>query len=145
VDTYLLLERARFGDRLQVTVRVAPEVLGVAVPFLVLQPLVENAIRHGLEGRAGLGRISVIAYDDDSECRIIVEDDGVGMDPDTLRTRLEGGLPETATGGVGLTNVDERLRQVFGSEYGLEIETAVGAGTKVVMRVPKYQTGVRVS
>jgi len=145
VDTYLLLERARFGDRLQVTVRVAPEVLGVAVPFLVLQPLVENAIRHGLEGRAGPGRISVIARDDDTECRITVEDDGVGMDPDTLRTRLEGGIPETSTGGVGLTNVDERLRQVFGPEFGLEIETAVGAGTKVVMRVPKYQAGVRVS
>jgi two-component system LytT family sensor kinase len=145
VDTYLMLERARFGDRLSVTLRVAPEVLGVAVPFLVLQPLVENAVRHGLEGKSGVGRISIVAENDGAECRIIVEDDGVGMDPERLQERLDGKLIDSGGGGVGMHNVDERLRQVFGADYGLEVDTALGAGTRVVLRVPKYRAGVRAS
>src|SRR5690606_40485900 len=60
IERYLVLEMARFGDRLQVTLRVAPEVLPVAVPFLCLQPLVENAIRHGLEGKKGRGHIVIV-------------------------------------------------------------------------------------
>src|SRR3712207_1378034 len=63
IDRYLVLEKARFGDRLGVTLRIAPEVLGVAVPFLCLQPLVENAVRHGLEGPAG-GHVTILAEDD---------------------------------------------------------------------------------
>ena len=69
VEQYLVLERARFGDRLNVTLRVAPEVLPVVVPFLSLQPLVENAVRHGLESRDGAGRISITAEDNDYEAR----------------------------------------------------------------------------
>ncbi|WP_084960367.1 histidine kinase [Thermoactinospora rubra] len=138
IDRYLILERARFGDQLQVTLRIAPEVLPVAVPFLCLQPLVENAVRHGLESKNGVGRITIIAEDLGSECGISVEDDGIGMDPERLRRILAGDQTE----GVGLANVDERLRQVYGDEYGLVIETAEGAGTKVNVRLPKYHPGV---
>jgi two-component system LytT family sensor kinase len=140
IDRYLILERARFGDQLQVTLRIAPEVLPVAVPFLCLQPLVENAVRHGLESRNGVGRITIIAEDAGAECRISVEDDGLGMDPDRLRRILAGEV--VPAGGVGLANVDERLRQVYGDEYGLVVETAPGAGTKVNVRLPKYHPGV---
>ncbi|WP_219507433.1 sensor histidine kinase [Nonomuraea ceibae] len=140
IDRYLILERARFGDQLQVTLRIAPEVLPVAVPFLCLQPLVENAVRHGLESKDGVGRISIVAEDAGAECSISVEDDGLGMDPDRLRRVLAG---ETASdGGIGLANVDERLRQVYGDEYGLVVETGRGAGTKVNVRLPKYHPGV---
>ena len=141
IDKYLLLEKARFGDRLGVTLRVAPEVLPVAVPFLCLQPLVENAVRHGLEGPEG-GHVTIVAEDAGAECVISVEDDGVGMDPDRLRRTLTG---EERGDSVGLGNVDERLRSVFGPEYGLVVETGRGAGTKVSMRVPKYRAGVRAS
>ncbi len=140
IDRYLLLERARFGDRLQVTLQVAPEVLPVSVPFLCVQPLVENAVRHGLEGRPGCGRVTIVASDAGSEALISVEDDGAGIDPDAVRRTLAGS-PDGD--GVGLGNVDERLRQVYGDDYGLVVETAEGAGTKVSMRVPKYRTGVR--
>ena len=138
IDRYLLIERARFGDRLQVRLQVAPEVLPVVVPYLCLQPLVENAVRHGLAGKAGTGTISIVATDAGAECLISVEDDGVGMDPQQLRGSAE--KPNTH---VGLTNVDDRLRSVFGPGCGLVIETAPGAGTKVSMRVPKFQPGVR--
>jgi two-component system LytT family sensor kinase len=139
VDRYLLLERARFGDRLQVTLQVAPEVLPVSVPFLCVQPLVENAVRHGLEGRPGPGHVTIVAEDAGSEALISVEDDGAGIDPDLVLQTLAG-----SSGGdsVGLGNVDERLRQVYGEDFGLVVETAPGAGTKISMRVPKYRAGV---
>jgi two-component system LytT family sensor kinase len=140
IDRYLLLERARFGDALHVTLRIAPEVLPVAVPFLCVQPLVENAVRHGLEGKPGPGRISIIAEDIGAECVISVEDDGVGMDPDRMRRVLAGEARSGA--GIGLANVDERQRQVYGDAYGLVVETAEGAGMKVSLRVPKYRPGV---
>jgi two-component system LytT family sensor kinase len=133
---------------LQVRLQIAPEVLPVAVPFLCLQPLVENAVRHGLAGKPGTGTISIIARDAGAECLISVEDDGVGMDPALLLRQAE---PEDAEPGgasgegrhVGLGNVDDRLRSVFGDDFGLVVETAPGAGTKVSMRVPKFHPGVR--
>jgi two-component system LytT family sensor kinase len=140
IDQYLMLERARFGDRLSVTLRVAPEVLSVAVPFLCLQPLVENSVRHGPEGTTGGGHITIIAEDVGADAVISIDDDGPGMDPEWLRALLAGeGGPST---GVGLRNVDSRLRQVFGEEYGLVVKTAPGAGTRVQLRVPKYRAGV---
>jgi two-component system LytT family sensor kinase len=147
IDRYLTLERARFGDRLQVTLRVAPEVLPVAVPFLCLQPIVENAVRHGLERKEGEGHVAIIAEDSGSDCRISVEDNGVGVDPDRMR-RILAGQPDAdgkSSPSMGLGNIDERLRAVFGDEYGLVVETGVGAGTKVSLRVPKYRAGVHAS
>ena len=139
VERYLLLEQARFGDRLRVTLQVAPEVLGVNIPFLCLQPLVENAVQHGLESVADGGHISIEARDADRECVISIEDDGNGQDPERIRDVLTNGGGGDA---VGLANVDERLRATFGDEYGLVVETAPGAGTKVVVRVPKFAPGL---
>ncbi|MGB6039137.1 MAG: histidine kinase [Gordonia sp. (in: high G+C Gram-positive bacteria)] len=149
IDRYLTLERARFGDGLVVKLQVAPEVLGVVVPFLALQPLVENAVRHGMAGRRD-GTISIVARNVGSDCLLSVEDDGVGMDPELLRTgaidALDPAGPQESDGAhVGLTNVDQRLRSAFGNDYGLVIETAIGAGTKVSMRVPKFAPGIHVA
>ncbi|MEV0398940.1 histidine kinase [Actinoallomurus sp. NPDC050550] len=143
IHRYLLLERARFGDeRLRFSVEIAPEVLPVAVPFLSLQPLVENAIRHGMQYGTERFHVRITARDAGAEAEISVEDDGVGMDPGKLRALLADGGEDAAYGGIGLVNVDHRLRQVYGEEYGLVIETAVGAGMKVGLRVPKSHPGV---
>jgi len=142
IERYVLLEEARFGDRLKVTLQIAPEVLPVAVPFLSLQPLVENAVRHGLEHMTGVGHLVVVAADVGQECLISIEDDGVGMDPELVRRALAG---TPGSDSIGLANVNARLRQVYGDEYGLTVETALGAGTKVSLHVPKYKTGVRAS
>lgn len=139
VESYLELERARFGDRLSVILRVAPETLSVRVPSLVLQPLVENAIRHGLERRAGSSLLQIVAADAGHEAVVTVEDDGAGADPQHLHDILAG---RRASESVGLRNVDERLRATFGSGHGLTIETGVGAGTKVTMHLPKYNSMV---
>jgi two-component system, LytTR family, sensor kinase len=139
IDRYLTLERARFGDRLEVRLQIAPEVLPVAVPFLGVQPLVENAVRHGLATKTGVGTVSIVAEDAGTACLISVEDDGVGMDPEVLQRQAAEG------GHVGLGNIDDRLRSVFGDEFGLVVETAPGAGTKVSMRIPKFHADVRAS
>jgi two-component system LytT family sensor kinase len=92
--------------------------------------------------------VSIEARDAGAECHITVEDDGVGMDPTILARGLAAeGVDDTGDGGphVGLTNVDERLRSVFGDQYGLVVETGLGAGTKVSMRVPKFHPNVRTS
>ncbi len=140
IERYLLLEQARFGDRLRVTLNIAPEVLPVAVPFLCIQPLVENAVRHGLEAASGRsGHLRIAAYDRGHECVVEVEDDGVGEDPEKVRRALAG---DAELDSVGLGNVDARLRTTFGDDFGLVVETAPGAGTKVIVRVPKFAPGV---
>lgn len=138
IETYLALQKAVLGERLSVQVRVAPEVLAVPVPYLVLEPLVENAIRHGVEPGSGSATIQVRGEADGPDCVITVEDDGVGMDPEVAAEILAGSGP----GGVGLANADQRLRTVYGSWYGLVVETRAGAGTRVVLRVPRSQPGV---
>jgi two-component system LytT family sensor kinase len=142
VETYLALERARFGDRLRTAVLVPPELLGISLPFLVLQPLVENAVRHGVEATTGGGTVTVTGHDETHFVRLEVEDDGPGMDPTVLEDRLSGGVPEAARSGFGLRSVDERLRAVYGDSHGLVVETAPGAGTKVCLRIPKYHPEV---
>jgi two-component system LytT family sensor kinase len=127
------------GEKLRVQVRIAPEILPVAVPYLVLQPLVENAVRHGVEATGREGLVQVAGEAQGSECVITVEDDGPGMDPGYAAEVLAGrGRP----GHLGLVNVDRRLRSVFGPGYGLIVETAPHAGTRVVLRLPRFQPGV---
>ncbi len=141
IERYLVLEQARFGDRLRTRLLVAPEVLQVQVPFLSVQPLVENAVRHGLQTKPGVGTITLGAEDAGSDALIWVEDDGVGGDPEVVRRALAGQVepsPGAQGNSVGLANVDSRLRQVFGDDAGLVVETAPGAGTRVTFRVPKF-------
>lgn len=140
VQRYLELEQARFGNRLQVELLIAPEVLPVALPYLAVQPLVENAVRHGLAGKEGLGVLSITARDAGQDAEIVIEDDGIGADPQVIQRALDG------TGGesIGLGNVDARMREVYGDAHGLVVETAPGEGTRIVLRVPKFAEHVHV-
>ena len=140
VEKYLRLEQARFGDRLTVRVEVAPEVLGAVVPVLSLQPLVENAVRHGVEARTGGGRLEIVARDLGNDVELRVVDDGPGMDADRAKRLLGRGAVD---GGIGLQNVHGRLRATFGIEYGLKLRSEPGRGTTVTMTIPKFRAGVR--
>jgi len=141
VEKYLRLEQARFRERLKVRVEVAPEALPVAVPVLSLQPLVENAVRHGVEQRAdgGVGTVTITGRDVDRDVELRITDDGPGVDADVARSALEG----TGRGGIGLRNVDVRLRASFGEGYGLRVSGDPAAGTTVTMTVPKFRAEVR--
>jgi two-component system LytT family sensor kinase len=137
VEKYLNLERARFGDRLRVRLAVAPEILPAVVPVLSLQPLVENAVKHGIEG-TGSVLIEISGQDLGADALVRVRDDGAGMSPAAAQAALAG-----RSGGVGLPNVHRRLESSFGSGYGLEIFSAEGEGTEVRLTVPKSHPGVR--
>lgn len=139
VQRYLELEQARFGDRLQIELLIAPEVLPVALPYLAVQPLVENAVRHGLAAKEGTGVLSITARDAGSVAEIVVEDDGVGADPQVIQRALDGQGADS----IGLGNVDARMREVYGDAYGLVVETAPGEGSKVILHVPKFAEHVR--
>jgi two-component system LytT family sensor kinase len=138
VQTYVRLEQARFGDRLRLRLEVPPEILHAVVPALSVQPLVENAVRHGVEPRAGDVSIAVVGRDLGTDAELRISDDGAGMDSSRVRRALAG-----TAGGVGLGNVHGRLQATFGAQYGLEVASRVGHGTTVVMTVPKFRTGVR--
>jgi two-component system LytT family sensor kinase len=134
VERYLRLEQARFRDILHVTIDVARETLGAVVPAMSLQPLVENAVRHGVERRAGTGRVTILGRVVGADVELRIGDDGVGMEPDHVQAVLAG-----AGGGIGIANVDARLRASFGDRYALRIESEPGEGTTAVMTVPNLQ------
>ncbi len=130
VERYLRLEQARFRD-LSVTIDVAPATLDVMVPAMSVQPLVENAVRHGIEQRAGTGQVRIEAHVTGANVELRVRDDGRGIDPDRVPELLAG-----AGGGIGLSNVDGRLRATFGEGYALRLQSVLGEGTTAVMTVP---------
>jgi two-component system LytT family sensor kinase len=131
VQRYLRLEQARFRDKLHVTFDVPLAARAAVVPAMSIQPLVENAVRHGVEQRAGSGRIAIEARVTGGDMELRVSDDGNGIDPQRVPALLAG-----SGGGIGLSNVDARLRATFGERYALRIDTAPGRGTTVVMTVP---------
>jgi two-component system LytT family sensor kinase len=141
VERYVILEKARFGERLQVSLDIAPEVLGLQIPFLSVQPLVENAVRHGIYDSQHEGQVFVRAKDSDTYAEISVEDGGAGADPEFMAKLMRG---EAEGSHVGLRNVDLRLRQAYGPGHGLHIETAIDAGMSVSMRIPKFVTPARI-
>jgi two-component system LytT family sensor kinase len=134
VERYLRLEQARFRGKLHVEIDVVREALGAVVPAMSVQPLVENAVRHGVEQRAGTGRVEITGRLAGDDVELRVTDDGSGIEPDRVPLVLAG-----TGGGIGLSNVDGRLRATFGERYALRIESRPGKGTTAVMTVPQLQ------
>jgi two-component system LytT family sensor kinase len=133
VRRYLRLEQARFRN-LAVTIEVPEEALDAVVPAMSIQPLVENAVRHGVERRAGSGRVEIVGRTHAGDVELRVRDDGAGIEPARVPDVLAG-----AGGGIGVSNVDARLRATFGERYALRIESELGRGTTAVMTVPHLQ------
>ena len=120
--TYLEIQRVRFQDRLTISLDCTPEALRAAVPSLLLQPLVENSIRHGIESRRGAGHIAVSAVRQGSDLLLRVSDDGPGLAPQIVE-------------GVGLGNTRERLRQLYGDAHELTMRSTAH-GADVELRIP---------
>jgi LytS/YehU family sensor histidine kinase len=129
LERYLEIEQIRFQDRLTVQLAVAPETLDASVPNLVLQPLVENAIRHGIAPRSSAGRIEIRAERRDGMIELQVIDDGPG---------LQSGAEEFNEG-IGLANTRARLRRLYGDEHRIEIKDADGGGLAVKLSIPFRQ------
>ena len=127
-QAYLEIERARFGDRLRVETEVDPRSLHQLIPNLILQPLVENAVKHGLSRKIGAGTIRIVAAVSNGCLTITVGDDGLGMPGATLDRVYEQG--------VGLRNLRDRLERLYGAAHLPEIRSAPGGGTEVRLRLP---------
>jgi len=131
LEGYLEIERARFGDRLRITREVAAEALDVPVPSLLLQPLVENAIRHG-RGDDGSIDLTIRVQSQGDEVVVAIADHGPGMPP---HRKVDKGP------GHGLRNVNERLRRTYGEGYGLQVAAGQPQGTVVIVRIPVHECG----
>lgn len=127
INAYMAIEQARFGDKIAVRYEIEGDT-SFLIPPLILQPLVENAVKHGLQKSLHPGSVIISASIKDEEASICIADNGVGMDETVLAT-IYGESH-------GLDNVHQRLINLYGSEYGLKIESKVGEGTKVWLRIP---------
>ncbi|QGP91556.1 Sensor histidine kinase YpdA [Neomoorella glycerini] len=135
VRSYLAIEKARFGSRLEVIIDVEPGVTHYLLPALTLQPLVENAVKHGLLPRREGGQVTITAREVNGEARITVSDNGVGIDLNKVTGLLAG--TQANSNNVGLFNVHERLRLLYGPEYGLRLSLNPGGGTRVELSLPR--------
>src|ERR1700682_432759 len=132
IEDYLAIEVGRFGDKLRFEKDVGDDTLDMLLPSMLLQPLVETSIKHGLSSKVQGGTIRIRTNRRDSRLHVLVEDDGVGIPEAKLATLLEHG--------IGVSNVNERLKVLFGNEYRMWIDSQPGRGTRIEIEVPELQT-----
>jgi two-component system LytT family sensor kinase len=137
IDEYLDIEVIRFGPQLKVDKQISADTLDVIVPSMLLQPLIENSIKHGLSRKVGGGRITIRSAMRDGHAIIEVRDDGLGMTEERLEQAFKGG--------VGLTNVNERLRTIYGATYRLKLSSVPGQGTCASVEIPELTLPERVT
>ena len=134
-DDYLDIEVVRFGEKLRVVKEIAEETLDVVVPSMLLQPLIENSIKHGLEPRISGGTVTLRSRIVDGQLMLEVEDDGVGVEPGGPVTAPVSGLVREGSG-IGMQNVRERLQVLYGDEAQVEMVSRPGRGTRVRLMMP---------
>ena len=134
-DDYLDIEVVRFGEKLRVVKEIAEETLDVVVPSMLLQPLIENSIKHGLEPRISGGTVTLRSRSVDGQLLLEVEDDGVGVEPGGPVTAPVSGLVREGSG-IGMQNVRERLQVLYGDEAQVEMVSRPGRGTRVRLMMP---------
>jgi two-component system LytT family sensor kinase len=137
IDEYLDIEVVRFGPTLRVRKEISPNTLDIVVPSMILQPLVENAIKHGLARKVGQGSLTIRSRSENGRAVIEVEDDGMGFVLDRL--------DQPMSSGIGLANVRERLRVIYGAAYQLTLSSEPGKGTRARIEVPELQTDARIT
>jgi two-component system LytT family sensor kinase len=144
-DDYLDIEVVRFGEKLRVVKEIAEETLAVVVPSMLLQPLIENSIKHGLEPRIGGGTVTLrsrILHD--GRLLLEIEDDGIGMDPESADEMRSSDAVRVGAGdgtGIGMRNVRERMEVLYGNQADVEVVSRPGRGTKVRLVMPVLEAG----
>jgi two-component system LytT family sensor kinase len=136
IDNYMTIEMVRFGEKLRFVKEIDPETLDRLVPSMLLQPLIENSIRHGLATKVDGGMIRVRSYLADGRLHLVVEDDGVGIPEARLATLFEQG--------IGVSNVNERMKVLYGPDYRMWIDSKPGEGTRTGIEIPDVQVSSEV-
>ena len=137
IDEYLDIEVIRFGPQLHVVKRISPDTLDIVVPSMILQPIVENSIKHGLARKVGEGHVTITTSLENGRAVIEIRDDGLGMNEERLDQALNGG--------IGLSNVNERLRTIYGANYKLKLRSVPGQGTCARVEIPELNVAERVT
>jgi two-component system LytT family sensor kinase len=133
IDDYLAIEMVRFGEKLRVVKDIDPATLDMLVPSMLLQPIVENSIRHGLASKVDGGTVRIRSRLMGTRLQVLVEDDGVGIPESKLATLFEQG--------IGVSNVNERLKVLFGDDYKMWIDSKPGEGTSTGIELPEQVSG----
>ena len=128
IDNYMTIEMVRFGEKLRFVKEIEPETLDRLVPSMLLQPLIENSIRHGLATKVDGGMVRVRSYLGEGRLHLLVEDDGVGIPESRLATLFEQG--------IGVSNVNERMKVLYGPDYRMWIDSKIGEGTRTGIEIP---------
>ena len=135
---YLAIQKLRYRDQLEYIIDIDEEVLHRKIVKLVIQPLVENALYHGIKNKRGKGKITVRGYEKEDHIYLEVADNGIGMDEEELgqlQEKLKGETPNDR--GFGLGNVNERIQLNYGPEYGITFRSCKGEGTTATVCIPK--------
>lgn len=135
-ETYLTIQKMRYKDKLEYEILVEPEVMKEKVIKFILQPLVENAIYHGIKYKEGKGLIRIWGFLQEAQMILLVQDDGKGMEAEVLEHIFEKHTRDTRSNGVGLNNVNERIQLYYGEEYGISFRSIPGKGTEAAIVLP---------
>ena len=138
---YLTIQKMRYKDKLEFEISVDPSILNIPLIKLVLQPVIENAIYHGLKYKESKGLLQVKGFMKDGNAVLQVIDNGVGMDEETLAHIYDRHKVNYHSNGVGVYNVQKRLQLYYGSEYGITYESKKGEGTTATITIPGIQGG----
>jgi two-component system sensor histidine kinase YesM len=142
IRAYVNIQNVRFDNILTLTIDISEEYNKIKIPKITLQPIVENAILHGICQKEESGTISITAQSEESNLFIRIVDDGVGMEEEVLATLLNNQQQDSpVTHGYGLSNIDNRLKYFYGSEYGLVINSEINVGTTVIIKIPLSPKG----
>ena len=134
---YLKIEKFRFGDKIEYFIDIDQSLMQIKIPKMSLQPLIENACKHGIQAITEVGIVKISAIASESSLKICVEDNGSGMDSETLKELVNNiKSDEEVNSNVGLRNVYRRLKLYYGDNISFEIESEKNAGTKVCFTIP---------
>jgi two-component system LytT family sensor kinase len=128
INDYLSIEMTRFGEKLRFVNETAPDTLDRLIPSMLLQPIIENSIKHGLSSKVEGGVITLRTRVRDERLHIEIEDDGVGVEESKLATMFDSG--------IGVSNVNERLHVLFGDDYRMDVDSRPGEGTRTHIEFP---------
>lgn len=135
IEDYLAIEMVRFGDKLRFEKQIDPDTLGMLAPTMVLQPLVENSIKHGLGAKLDGGSIRIQSRAAGSRMILVVEDDGAGMTADRLDALF-------SQQGIGISNVNERLKVLYGNDFRFSVFSEPGNGTRIEIEIPQLSSAL---
>jgi two-component system sensor histidine kinase YesM len=138
IDSYLSIQKIRFDSKFDVVVDIDESIMQCLVPKLIIQPIVENAIVHGIENKIGESIVKITGKRENDHIVFEVEDDGIGISEEDLEKLRNSVAMETTKGSIGLSNIHNRIKLYYGEKYGLEIYSIKDMGTKVTVTMPVY-------